>query len=55
MLEYIAVHSPSFVDASTQIIVEARLGTDFSYAEDLGFTVDRVKEYKTNMHVFLHK
>ena len=55
VLEYIAVHNPSFVDASTQIIVEARLGTDFSYAEDLGFTVDRVKEYKTNMHVFLHK
>ena len=55
VLEYIAVHNPSLVDASTQIIVEARLGTDFSYAEDLGFTVDRVKEYKTNMHVFLHK
>jgi hypothetical protein len=26
---------------------------DYSYAKELGFTVTRVKEYKTNMHIFL--
>ena len=35
------------------IIAEAAKDTDFSYAEDLGFTVLKVKEYKTNKHVFL--
>jgi len=38
----------------TLIIVEASLETDFSYAEEAGFEVARIKEYKTNKHVFLH-
>lgn len=53
VLSYIASHRPSFVDGDTQIIVEAALGTDFSYARELGFEITRIKEYKTNMHVFL--
>ncbi len=52
-LTYLAARRPSFVDEETQIIVEASLGTDFSYVEELGFQLSRVKEYKTNMHVFL--
>ncbi len=53
VLEYFAAHHPSFVDENTVIIAEALLDTDFSYAQALGFDIRRVKEYKTNKHVFL--
>lgn len=39
----------------TRIIVEAALDTDFSYLDELGFTVEKFKTYKTNMHVFIQK
>lgn len=45
----------SLVKPSAKIIVEAALGTDFSYAEELGYTVLKEKCYKTNKHVFLQK
>ena len=35
------------------IIVEASLETDFSYVENLGFTIIKEKAYKTNKHIFL--
>lgn len=53
VLEYFASHTPSYIDADTLLIVEAELGTDFGYVEQLGFEVIRIKEYKTNMHVFI--
>lgn len=53
VLAYLAERRPSFVDEHTLVIFEAALGTDFSYVQPLGFEVLRVKEYKTNMHVFL--
>ena len=37
------------------IIVEASLETDFSYVSELGFTMIKEKEYKTNKHIFLEK
>ncbi len=43
------------VDEYTTIIVEASIGTEFDYLEDLGYDVDRIKEYKTNKHVFIRK
>lgn len=52
-LEYFSAHRPSFINERTLIIVEAVLGTDFGYAEKLGFSIDRIKKYKTNMHIFL--
>lgn len=39
----------------TVIIAEASKDTDFSYVEDLGFTILREKIYKTNKHVFIEK
>ena len=39
----------------TVIIIEASRNTDFSYVENLGFTVVREKRYKTNKHVFLER
>ena len=44
-----------YVTEDTLIIVEAELREDFSYAEDLGFTIEKEKKYKTNKHVFLRK
>ena len=35
------------------VIVEASKDTDFSYVEDLGYDILKIKEYKTNQHVFL--
>ena len=37
------------------IIVEASLETDFSYVEELRFSIVKEKEYKTNKHIFLEK
>ena len=45
----------SFVDQYTVIIVEASLETDFSYVEDFGFFIDKIKTYKTNKHIFIKK
>ena len=41
------------IKKDTLIIVEASLETDISYMENLGCEVEKVKEYKTNRHIFL--
>ena len=43
----------SLVKAGTLLIVEAALDTDISYMEGLPCRVERIKEYKTNKHIFL--
>lgn len=45
--------SCKYVDSYTRIIVEAALGTDFSYLSQIGFVLERQKRYKTNQHVFI--
>ncbi len=45
----------SLCTEDTIIVVEADDHSDFSYAEEMGLTLYRVKKYKTNMHVFLRK
>ncbi|MCI8637916.1 MAG: 16S rRNA (guanine(966)-N(2))-methyltransferase RsmD [Coprococcus sp.] len=37
------------------VIVEASLATEFPYLDELGFTLVKRKEYKTNAHVFLER
>lgn len=37
------------------IIVEASMETDFHYVEELGYSVIKRKEYKTNAHLFLER
>lgn len=39
--------------ANAIVIIESPLNSDFSYAESLGYQIDRIKRYKTNQHVFL--
>lgn len=43
----------SLVQEDTLIIVETALDTDVSYMEEYSCQLERVKEYKTNRHVFL--
>lgn len=47
--------SSNIVSEDTVIIIEADLHTDFSFVDDLPFVIDRVKEYKTNKHLFIVK
>ena len=44
-----------YVTPNTMIIVESAVDMDFSFVEDMGFEVRRVKEYKTNKHVFIYR
>lgn len=53
VLEYLS--GSALVYEDTVIIVEASRETDFSYADELGFTLLKEKVYKTNKHVFLEK
>lgn len=43
------------VTEETLIIVEAALGTDFSYLEELGLETVKVKKYKTNEHIWIQR
>ena len=45
----------AILDSHTMLIFEASLDTDISYIEHLGYTIDKIKKYKTNMHVFLSR
>ena len=48
-----ALSGSPLVGKDTLILLEEALGADLSYVSELGFTVDRIKKYKTNMHMFL--
>lgn len=41
------------IDTNTRIIIEASLDTDVSYIESMGYEIEKIKKYKTNMHVFV--
>ncbi len=43
------------MDDYTLVIVEASLGTDFSWTGDLGLKVQKEKKYKTNKHVWIRR
>jgi 16S rRNA (guanine966-N2)-methyltransferase len=51
VLEYLA--DSSLLKPDTLIITEAADDTDFSYLDELGFTLNRLKKYKTNEHAFI--
>ena len=44
-----------FSNENCLIVVEAALDEDFDYVDDLGFTIYKNKEYKSNKHVFMQK
>lgn len=45
----------SLVREDTLVIAEAAVQTDFSYVQELGFSVTKEKIYKTNKHIFMTK
>ena len=47
-------HSP-LISEDTVIIVEAAQKTDFSYLSELPYSVDKIKQYKTNQHLFIKR
>lgn len=49
-----AIKRYNIADETTIIIIEAALNTDFSWVEEMGYQIDRVKKYKTNEHIFIH-
>lgn len=48
-----ALAGTCLADEYTTIIIEASKETEFDYAYDLGYCIDRIKDYKTNRHVFM--
>lgn len=53
VLEYLA--GSDLLAEDGLIIVEASLTTDFSYLEELGYSLIKRKEYKTNAHIFAER
>lgn len=53
VLEYFT--TSSLVDEDTLIIFEAALHTDLGFLEALPYDVIKIKQYKTNMHVFVKR
>ncbi|MDD6207659.1 MAG: 16S rRNA (guanine(966)-N(2))-methyltransferase RsmD [Clostridiales bacterium] len=45
----------SFICEDTMIVFEASIDTPVMEEDFPGFIIDRIKEYKTNKHVFLHR
>ena len=43
------------MNEDTLIVIEASLGTDFSWTEPLGLEIAKEKKYKTNKHVWVRK
>lgn len=48
-----ALKQSSLVNEDTLIIIEALKETPLDFVEKLGFSITRVKEYKTNKHIFV--
>ena len=44
-----------YVDSDTLIVVEADLHTQFDYLEEYGYDIVKLKQYKTNKHLFLRR
>lgn len=53
ILEYL--EDSSLCTEDTLVVAEAQLSTDFSYLENIGFTIKKYKKYKTNAHVFIER
>ncbi|MCR5201685.1 MAG: 16S rRNA (guanine(966)-N(2))-methyltransferase RsmD [Lachnospiraceae bacterium] len=49
------LHDSSLINEDSMIIVEAAYETELTGYEELGYKVNKVKNYKTNKHIFLKK
>ena len=53
VLEYLT--TSSIIDDQSTIIFEAAIDTDLSFLDSLPYEVIKIKQYKTNMHVFVKR
>ncbi len=53
VLAYLA--SSGLLKEDAVVIIEAAADTDFSYVQELGFSITKEKKYKTNKHIFVSK
>lgn len=53
VLDYL--NNSSIIHDESIIIVEASINTEFSYLENSNLEVYRIKDYKTNKHVFIQR
>ncbi len=49
------LRNTELADEHTIIIVEAAKNTSFDYLAELGYEIVKMKEYKTNIHIFIRK
>lgn len=52
---FAALRNSHLLDADTTIILENSRNSDIDWIEDSGFTIERIKTYKTNRHLFLSR
>lgn len=45
----------NLINEKTKLIAEASLQDDLDGVEELGYVIDKVKKYKSNKHIFLHR
>ena len=50
-----AFRSSGCIDADTLFVIEAAIGTSFSWLEEEGYTCVKEKNYKTNKHLFVRR
>lgn len=50
-----ALVNSQIIDEYSMIIIEAAKNRDFDFVEACGFSITKIKEYKTNKHIFLRK
>lgn len=53
VLEYL--ETSGLITDDTIIVIEASNDTKFDYVNELGYSINKVKKYKNNQHVFLNK
>ena len=53
VLEYL--ETSGLITDDTIIVIEASNDTKFDYINELGYSINKVKKYKNNQHVFLNK
>ena len=50
-----ALKNMPYVDEDTLIIIEEDKNADFSYLDELGYSIWKQKQYKTNQHIFIYR
>jgi len=47
--------SSSLIDTHSLLIIEMSIDTDITHIKSLGYTIDKIKTYKINKHIFVRR